>query len=166
MECRLPGVCHLRLSVKTAGELRRQDELESISAATIMPKNEFPPGWDERRVRELIAHYEGQTEEEAVAEDEEAFERQSTSMVEEPTELLPGVRGLLGKRGAQPRRGVLVHASKMPPSLFDRCERDCVSKAVSQDLSGRCRLELSQLRGSMSHEFAPPEEIPMRYSLM
>jgi hypothetical protein len=63
-----------------------------------MPKNEFPPGWDERRVRELIARYESQTEEEAVAEDEAAFERQSTSMVEVPNELLPAVRELLSKR--------------------------------------------------------------------
>jgi len=62
------------------------------------PKNEFPPGWDEQRVRELLAHYENQTEEEAVAEDEAAYEHLSTSMVEVPNELLPAVRELLGKR--------------------------------------------------------------------
>ena len=61
------------------------------------PKNEFPPGWNEQRVRELIAHYESQTEEEAVAEDEAAFEHRSTSMVEVPIDLLPAVRELLGK---------------------------------------------------------------------
>jgi hypothetical protein len=49
-------------------------------------------------VRELIAHYESQTEEEAVAEDEAAFEHESTSMVEVPNDLLPAVRDLLGKR--------------------------------------------------------------------
>jgi hypothetical protein len=49
-------------------------------------------------VRELIAHYEDQTEEEAVAEYEAAFEHESTSMVEVPNELLPAVRELLGKR--------------------------------------------------------------------
>ena len=63
----------------------------------MMPKNRFPPDWDEQRVRELIAHYETQTEEEAVAEDEAAFERQGTSMIEVPNELLPAVRELLGK---------------------------------------------------------------------
>ena len=63
-----------------------------------MPKSQFPPGWDEQRVRELIAHYEDQSEEEAVAEDEAAFERQSTSMIEVPNELLPAVRDLLNKR--------------------------------------------------------------------
>lgn len=32
--------------------------------------NEFPAGWDEARVRDVIEHYENQTEDEAVAEDE------------------------------------------------------------------------------------------------
>ena len=62
------------------------------------PKNKFPPGWNEQRVRELLAHYESQSEEAAVAEDEAAFERRSTSMVEVPNELLPAVREILGKR--------------------------------------------------------------------
>jgi hypothetical protein len=35
------------------------------------PGNRFPPGWNERRV---VDHYESQTEEEAVAEDEAAIE--------------------------------------------------------------------------------------------
>ena len=57
----------------------------------------FPPGWNEQRVRELIAHYESQTEEEAVAEDEAPFEHRSTTMVEVPIDLLPAVRELLGR---------------------------------------------------------------------
>ena len=32
----------------------------------------FPPGWNEKRVREVIAHYDGLTEEEWLAEDEAA----------------------------------------------------------------------------------------------
>lgn len=35
--------------------------------------NNFPPGWDEERVRRLIHHCESQTEAEAIAEDEAAF---------------------------------------------------------------------------------------------
>ena len=38
-----------------------------------MKKQVFPPGWDEERVRKVIAHYENQTEDEEVAEDEAAF---------------------------------------------------------------------------------------------
>ncbi|MEK7729823.1 MAG: hypothetical protein AAB354_15555 [candidate division KSB1 bacterium] len=42
-------------------------------------KNQFPPGWDERRVREVLDHYENQTDEEAAAEDE-AFRRREKEL--------------------------------------------------------------------------------------
>ena len=35
-----------------------------------MKQNEFPPGWDEKRVQRVIDYYENQVEDEAVAEDE------------------------------------------------------------------------------------------------
>ena len=44
-----------------------------------MKKNKFPKGWDEERVRRVLAHYEEQTENEAVAEDEAAFQWQRTA---------------------------------------------------------------------------------------
>ena len=62
-----------------------------------MKKREFPPGWDEARVRTVIAHYEQQSEEEAVAEDEAAYESATETFVEVPNELLPVVRELLAK---------------------------------------------------------------------
>jgi hypothetical protein len=34
-----------------------------------MKTNKFPKGWDENRVRKVLAHYGRQTEEQAVAED-------------------------------------------------------------------------------------------------
>jgi hypothetical protein len=34
--------------------------------------NRFPPGWDEERVQKVLARYETQTDDEAVAEDEVA----------------------------------------------------------------------------------------------
>ena len=37
-----------------------------------MKQADFPPGWDEERVHRVLAHYENQSEEEAVAEDEAA----------------------------------------------------------------------------------------------
>ncbi len=39
-----------------------------------MINSNFPEGWDEKRVKNVIAFYENQTEEEAVAEDEAAYE--------------------------------------------------------------------------------------------
>jgi type II secretory pathway component PulC len=62
-----------------------------------MKKNNFPAGWDEERARRVLAHYEGQTEDEAVAEDEQAFADQTQTVMEIPTELVPAVRELLAK---------------------------------------------------------------------
>lgn len=62
-----------------------------------MKQSKFPPGWDETRVKEVIAHYESQTEEEAVAEDEAAFEIAGQTVMEIPTELVPQVRELIAK---------------------------------------------------------------------
>lgn len=58
----------------------------------------FPPGWDEARVRRILAHYEIQTEAEAVAEDEAAAEDKTQTVMEVPTELVPAVRELIAKR--------------------------------------------------------------------
>jgi hypothetical protein len=65
-----------------------------------MKQSRFPPGWDEERVREVLAHYETQTEEEAVAEDEAAFEDSSQTLMAIPNELVPAVRELLAGRGS------------------------------------------------------------------
>jgi hypothetical protein len=35
-----------------------------------MSRNNYPPGWDEERVRKVPEHYENQSDEEAVADDE------------------------------------------------------------------------------------------------
>jgi hypothetical protein len=44
----------------------------------------YPQGWDEDRVRRVMDHYEQQSEEEAVAEDEATFEHQALATVEIP----------------------------------------------------------------------------------
>jgi hypothetical protein len=62
-----------------------------------MRQKKFPPGWDEERVRKVIAHYEQQNEEEAVAEDEAAFQKPAQTIVEVPRELLPAIRELIAK---------------------------------------------------------------------
>ena len=54
---------------------------------------QFPPGWDEKRVRKVLAHYEKQTEEEAVAEDEAAYETEGQTVMIVPTE--PGQPGVV-----------------------------------------------------------------------
>jgi len=62
-----------------------------------MKQNRFPPGWDEDRVRRVISYYDQQYEEEAVAEDEAAFESSTETFIEVPNELLPAVRELIAK---------------------------------------------------------------------
>jgi hypothetical protein len=64
-------------------------------------KQKFPRGWNETRVRSVLAHYENQTEEEAVAEDEAAYKAEGQTVMIVPTVLVPAIRKLLGRhRGA------------------------------------------------------------------
>ncbi len=63
-----------------------------------MKQNEYPPGWDEERVQKVIDYYENQTEDEAVAEDEEAFRNEFVTKVGIPMELVSTVRELISKR--------------------------------------------------------------------
>ncbi|HWQ69890.1 MAG TPA: hypothetical protein VN494_08050 [Patescibacteria group bacterium] len=65
-----------------------------------MKQSKFPPGWDKERIRRVLAYYESQTEEEAVAEDEAAFEAAGQTIMEIPTELVPQVRELIAKHQA------------------------------------------------------------------
>jgi hypothetical protein len=60
-------------------------------------KNWFPPGWDEQRARAALEHYEAQTQEEAVAEDEAAYEDAAQTLMEAPKEPIPKVRELIAK---------------------------------------------------------------------
>ena len=58
----------------------------------------LPPGWDEDRVRKVLAHYENQSEDEAVAEDEAAFEAEGQAVMIVPVELVPKIRQLIARR--------------------------------------------------------------------
>ena len=61
-----------------------------------MPKrNRFPAGWDEARVTDVLQHYEGQTEEEAVAEDEAAFRARGQTVMVVPKRLVPAIVRLI-----------------------------------------------------------------------
>ena len=63
-----------------------------------MSNNQYPPGWDEDRIRRVLDHYEVQTDEEAVAEDEAAFEATTHTAMDVPVELVPAVRDLIAKK--------------------------------------------------------------------
>jgi hypothetical protein len=61
-------------------------------------KQKFPPGWDEKRVKEVIARYENQTEDEEHAEIEAALQAENVTPMDIPTELVPKVRALLARK--------------------------------------------------------------------
>ena len=63
-----------------------------------MIEQKFPPGWDENRVREVLAHYEGQSEDEQFAEIEAAREAQGMTLMAITAELVPEVRALLAQK--------------------------------------------------------------------
>jgi len=73
--------------------------------------NQFPKGWNEARVQAVLEHYEAQTEEEAVAEDEAAFRRRDQAVMVVPKRLVPTITKLItrqengGSRAAQKSGG-------------------------------------------------------------
>jgi hypothetical protein len=60
-------------------------------------QSRFPPGWDQARVQRVLEHCESQSEVEAVAEDEAAFESSVETMMSVPHELVPEVRELIAR---------------------------------------------------------------------
>jgi len=65
-----------------------------------MSNSKYPDGWDEARVRRVLEHYEEQSDDEAVAEDEAAYEATTHTAMEVPVDLVPTVRELIAKRRA------------------------------------------------------------------
>jgi hypothetical protein len=64
----------------------------------MMEQSKFPKGWDEGRVKRVLDHYEAQSIEEAVAEDEAAYEDKEQTFIGVPNELVPVVRELIAKK--------------------------------------------------------------------
>jgi hypothetical protein len=63
-------------------------------------ESRFPPGWDERRVRQLIAEYDSLTDEEWIAEDEATASDGRQATITVPADLLPEIRRLIVSRRA------------------------------------------------------------------
>ncbi len=61
-----------------------------------MSDNKLPAGWDDSKVRRVLAHYDKQTEEDAVVEDEAGVQTSETVM-NVPHELVAKVRELIAK---------------------------------------------------------------------
>jgi hypothetical protein len=64
----------------------------------VKKSRKYPPGWSEERVRKVLQHYEQQTDDEAVAEDEASFESTTRTAMEVPVDLVPKIRELIAKQ--------------------------------------------------------------------
>ena len=64
-------------------------------------RQKFPPGWNEKKVLAVIAHYDQQTEDEGAAEVETAPEATGETWISVPTELVGAVTRLIEKHVKQ-----------------------------------------------------------------
>ena len=62
-----------------------------------MSETKLPRGWDEAKLRRVLTHYEKQSEEDALLEDEAGIAPKEAVMAV-PYELVPEVRELIAKR--------------------------------------------------------------------
>ena len=90
-------------------------------------RNRFPKGWDEARVRTVLEHYENQTDEEAVAEDEAAFRRRDQTVMVVPKQLVPAITRLITRE--ETIAGRRRHKPMPPPPLPARSRRAAVPSA-------------------------------------
>jgi hypothetical protein len=67
-------------------------------------RQRFPPGWNEEKVGQVIAHYDNQTEAEQLAEIEAAATDPSQTMMSVPTELVPTIAKLIARHQGKGRR--------------------------------------------------------------
>ena len=65
-----------------------------------MTQSHHSHSWDEARVRRVLEHYETQSPDEAVAEDDAAYESTTHTVMEIPVGLVATVRELIARRRA------------------------------------------------------------------
>ena len=62
-----------------------------------MSEQKFPPGWDAKRVQDVIGHYDSQTEDEQAQEIEDALDKEGVTWIAIPTALVDKVRALIAR---------------------------------------------------------------------
>ena len=80
-------------------------------------RSRFPSGWNEARVKAILQHYEEQTDEEAVAEDEAAFRARGQTIMVVPQRLVPAITRLITREKTvalrkRPNKGLQPPASR------------------------------------------------------
>jgi len=68
------------------------------------PITGLPIEWDEKRIQDVIDYYDQQTEDEAIAEAEEALQNDTSTLMAIPTELVQVVLDLINKHTAKEQK--------------------------------------------------------------
>jgi hypothetical protein len=71
---------------------------KKASSRVAKDPNHYPQGWDRKRVRAVLRHYENQSDADAIAEAEAAYESHRVTMMAIPVELVPKVQKLIARR--------------------------------------------------------------------
>lgn len=66
-----------------------------------MKQSKLPKGWDASRIKAVLSHYEGQSEEDAVSEDETVLNDQTQTLMEVPNDLVSVVRELIARHATR-----------------------------------------------------------------
>ena len=59
--------------------------------------NQYPRGWNAKRVREVIEYYDNQSDDEAAADIEAGFKNETLTTVIVPKTLVPAIKQLIAK---------------------------------------------------------------------
>jgi hypothetical protein len=63
--------------------------------------NKYPKGWNRDRVEKVIAHYDAQSPDDAIAEAQAAWENSQMTMMAIPTSLVAKVQELISKQSGK-----------------------------------------------------------------
>jgi hypothetical protein len=85
------------ISPPTAKEIEVKKQT-SASKRTRRKKQVYPRGWNEKRVRDVVAYYDRQTEDEELAEYEAGMQLERLRVMLVPRELVPQVNRLIKQR--------------------------------------------------------------------
>lgn len=94
-----------------------------------MKQSHYPTGWNEERVRKVLQHYERQTEDEAVAEDEAAFRRRDQTVMVVPKRLVPTITRLIAKAGQRDQSSIRQPNKRAAPHRGPVADRNEAKKS-------------------------------------
>ncbi len=77
--------------------MKKMSDNSKRRKASRKTKQKFPPGWNERKVRAVIKHYEQLSDEQLAREIESTPEVMEESLMSVPAKLVPAVQKLIAR---------------------------------------------------------------------